>query len=83
MSKFKTILYGDCAIGPIEYRATSNGIIVNLQEWHIKNKGYKTAVSCSKKEFDSLAESVDLYNPYKCKATGLKKIIGLLISKSY
>lgn len=78
MSKFKTIAEGNTAIGAVEYRATSNGEKVNLQEWHASNRGYKTVASCTAEEFQEFADDFGLFDGYTCKASCLKKIIGCL-----
>lgn len=64
MGRYRVIHQNKAWLGKWMYRATSNGMRVNLQELHVQNSTWKTIRSISFEDWESWSESVNLDDPY-------------------
>lgn len=75
MKAFRTIKSYNSCFGEYEYRATSNGSIVHIQERSPKSKSWRIIYRMPAKEFYRIAEVLGLYSNNKDNPAGLLQVI--------
>lgn len=69
--RFDVIYEPGVAFGGWQFRATSNGEIVNLQQMSPDESKYKIVARISKSQWDRFVETVDLFSPSNRSNPGL------------
>ena len=75
MGRFKEIHRNNAWLGKWMYRATSNGLHVNLQELHLTKSTWRTIRSISVVEWAKWAESVRLDDQYNDNLEAFQKFV--------
>jgi hypothetical protein len=78
----KTIYISKGFFGNYEFRATSDNVIVNLQERKVQQNKWKTIETMSKAEFDKQADYMDIYNPYNRNPAHINNIVKRIKEKT-
>lgn len=74
--RFRTIKSFRSTLGGEGYRATSDGVKVNIQRMGEGASSWRTQRTMSQSDFDAYAEHVALYDPYRDDPGLLARLIG-------